>query len=98
MNSTERLILPGLQPIWLELAQEPEIVSVEMAYVVNTIFQHGDPLWPHSESESSVLLRVVTHTFQYFRVDHPGAHNLYPSTVSADSTSFTVTYTGEAIN
>jgi hypothetical protein len=45
----------------LELAQEAQVVGVEVAHILYVVLEHGDALDAHAECESGVLLGVVAH-------------------------------------
>ena len=69
-----------------------------MAYVVDPVFQHGDALGSHAKGEAGVPLGVVAHTFQDLGMNHPGAHYLDPSAVTADSAPVAVAFAGKTVD
>src|SRR6266571_1648211 len=59
-----------------ELGQEPQIVLVEQADVVDSVLQHGDPLDPEPEGEAGVPLGVVADLLEHRGVHHARAAHL----------------------
>src|SRR2546426_475683 len=59
-----------------ELGQEAQIVLVEQADVVDSVFQHGDALDPEPEREPGVALGVVADLLEHRGVHHPRAAHL----------------------
>src|SRR6266581_786489 len=66
-----------------ELGQEPQIVLVEQADVVDSVLQHGDPLDPEPEGEAGVPLGVVADILEHRRMHHAAAADLDPSAALA---------------
>src|SRR3989344_1920090 len=52
-----------------------------MADVINPVVNHGNAVHAHTEGPALPLLWIDAHIFQNFRMHHPTAKNLYPSTV-----------------
>ena len=53
-----------------ELAQEAQVVGIEQADILDTVFQHRYSLWPHAEGETPEFSRIDVAIFQHFGVDH----------------------------
>lgn len=71
-----------------KLLQEPQVVLEEHSQIVDLIFQHGDTLDTHAESESGVLFRVDVAGLEDVRVAYAAAQDLNPACVFADVTAF----------
>src|SRR6266481_2423603 len=71
-------MLVGLSSCDLELPQEPQIVCVKQADIVDSITNHRDPLDPESERPARPNFRIVTNVFKYLRMDHAASGNLEP--------------------
>ena len=66
-----------------ELPQEPQVVSIEQADVVNAIFDHRRPLDAKAECEAAPLVGVVAAILEHDRVHHPRSAHLQPAGVLA---------------
>src|SRR5687768_13480704 len=71
-----------------ELLEEPEIVLVEQADVVDAVFQHRDAFDAGAEGESRIAFGVVADGLEQRGVNHSAAEDLQPARVLADRTAF----------
>ena len=63
----------------IELLEEPQVVPIEEADVVDAVLDHGDPLRTHAEGESIHLIGVVADVPQHTRMHHTRAEKLDPA-------------------
>src|SRR5256712_2101496 len=78
-NSFNQSRLNFIPPSRRELLQEPEIVLEQQSYVVDPVFQHGDPVHSEPEGKARKDLRVVADGSKHVGVHHPRAAHLQPS-------------------
>src|SRR5438093_388286 len=62
-----------------ELSQKSQVVLKKQPDIVDPILQHGDSLYPHAESESRKLLRIVADKTKHLGIDHTGTENFQPA-------------------
>ena len=67
----------------VELAQEAQVVLVELAQIVDAVAQHREPVRPHAEREALVLLRIDADGAQHVRVHLARAGDLEPAVAEA---------------
>src|SRR2546426_5217882 len=67
-----------------KLFQEAQVVTEEIANIVDAVFQHGNTLRPHTEGKSAKHLGVIATIAEHLRMHHTGSENLQPPTVLAD--------------
>src|SRR5579875_84484 len=73
-----------------ELPQEAQIVSGEVANIVNAVAQHGDALDAQPEGEATIDRRIVADAAQHTRVNHAGAAHFKPARIFAYPTARSV--------
>ncbi len=76
--------------VLIKLLQKSDVTLVEQLNVVNSIFQNGNSLHSHAESESRKLGRVIIHETEYIGIDHAAAEQLNPSAGFAVRTAVAV--------
>src|SRR5256885_1260220 len=62
-----------------ELAQEAHITLEKNLDIVDAVFEHGQPIDAHAESEAADFFRVVIHEAVHGGVDHAGTEQLNPA-------------------
>ena len=62
-----------------ELLQEPEVVSLEQADVIDLPFQHSHPFQPHAECKIQSTYRIYATGLEYGRIHHTGIHLSQPN-------------------
>src|SRR5258706_10096610 len=67
--------------------EEPHIVRVEVADVVDAVSLQGHALRPHAECEATVLAGVVAAVSQHDRVYHARAQDFQPAGIFANGTA-----------
>src|SRR5262245_33312344 len=67
-----------------KLFQEAQVVTEEIANIVDAVFQHGNTLRPHAEGKAAKHLRVIATIAEHLGMHHTGSKNLQPPTVLAD--------------
>ena len=80
-----------LQLRQLKLLQELQVVLEEQPQVVDAVFQHGDALHAHAESETRVFLRVNAAGDEDIGVAHATAEDFNPTRVLTDVAAFAAT-------
>src|SRR5262245_27879148 len=81
-----------------ELLQEPEVVLVEEADVLDPVAEHGHALDAHPEGPARHLLGVVAHRTEDLRMDHPRAQDLEPPRRLADAAAGTLAAEAEHVH
>ena len=69
------------EPGRTKTVQEPHVVPVELADVVDAVAAHADPLDAQAEGEAGDLLGIVADGREHVRIDHAGAAHLDPAVV-----------------
>ena len=67
-----------------ELFEEPHVVLVEEADVLDAILEHRHPLDAHSEGEAGDAVGIVSDGFEDRRMHHAAAENFEPPGLLAD--------------
>src|SRR5215813_11928286 len=67
-----------------KLFQEAQVVTEEIANIVDAVFQHGNTLRPHAEGKPAKHLGVIATIVEYLGMHHTGSENLQPPTMFAD--------------
>src|SRR4029450_10089195 len=67
-----------------KLFQEAEVVTEEIANIVDAVFQHGDTLRPHAEGKPAKHLGVIAAIAEHLGMHHTGSENLQPPALLAD--------------
>src|SRR4030095_2433781 len=62
-----------------KLPQEPQIILEEQPNVIDTVFQHSDPLHTHPKSKSRNFFRIVTDKLEDRWIDHSCAKDFQPA-------------------
>ena len=74
-----------------ELINEALVIFKEQAQIINTIFQHSDTFYTHTEGKASHLLGVITTHAQYIGMHNTSAQNFQPARILANmATALTI--------
>ena len=77
------LLAPHAQHL-AKLFQETQIVTEEIANVVDAVFQHGNTLRPHAEGKPAKYIGIIATIAEHLGVHHTGSENLQPPTLLTD--------------
>src|SRR5680860_1336345 len=61
---------------------EPKVILIEQAQIRDTVFQHGDSLYPHAKGETGVSFHIVVHKSEHVGINHARSQDLQPSTLT----------------
>src|SRR6185503_17887239 len=73
-----------------KLAQEAQVVGVEVSEVFDAVAQHRDALDAEARGEAGVAVRVIADAAQDVRVNHAGAADLQPALTATGATTLAV--------
>src|SRR6476646_10132027 len=62
-----------------------------MSDIIDTVFQHRNPLWSHSESETRVFLRVIPGHLKHVWMNHTRTKNFDPACFLTNATACAAT-------
>src|SRR5262249_4159305 len=67
--------------------QEAEVVTEEVANVVNAVFQDRNTFGPHTKGKAAEHFRVIAPITEHLGMDHTGTQNLQPASLLAHGTT-----------
>src|SRR5262249_16160469 len=67
-----------------ELFQKAQVITEEVANIVDAVLQHGNTLRPHAKGKAAKHLGVIAAIVQYLGMHHARPENFQPFTVLPD--------------
>src|SRR2546427_12894682 len=61
------------------LFRSPKVILEEQANVIDTVFQHGDPLHTHAKSKSGEFFWIIADKLENRWIDHSRAKDFQPA-------------------